>query len=475
LRLTPNDKFLESARRLLRPGQRVGVAVSGGADSVALLHLLLGARAELGLVLAVVHFNHRIRGPEADADETFVRALAERYELEWLTDSADTPAYAASHKVSLETAARQLRYHFFAQLASGTPTRVDKIATAHTMDDQAETVLMRLLRGAGTRGLAGIYPEQAENHMVRPLLDFRRSEIEGYLRDLQQEWRHDKTNLDLHHTRNRIRHELLPQLVRDYNPAVVEALARTAEGARAEEEYWAAEVQRLLPFVLLEGKPVRGGGRATAAVDKEYGLSLEALRSQPLALQRRLVRAAAERLRLDLDAEHVESALEVIHGTRRAAELPEGWRLEPRFRELRFVRSEKKLRRGNYSYLLTIPGKATIHEVGSVIHATTEDLVAGTERDTLVSNSIVITVRELRVRNWQPGDRFQPSHAGSERKVKDLLETLRLSPEERKLWPVVAAEDRVIWVRGLRPRQVLLHEHQAFQKVTFECTEQGND
>src|SRR5689334_18758621 len=153
----PLQAMLAYIRRhgLMRPGDRVGVAVSGGADSVALLRLLLEARAELGVVLSVVHFNHKIRGAEADADEQFVRELAGQHGLEFHCDSDDVPAFAEENKLSLEDAARRLRYFFFDRL---TGDSVDRVATAHTRNDQAETVLMRLLRGSGTKGLAGVYP-----------------------------------------------------------------------------------------------------------------------------------------------------------------------------------------------------------------------------------------------------------------------------------------------------------------------------
>ncbi len=159
-----------SEHGLLRSGDRVAVAVSGGADSVALLRLLLEARGELGIVLSVAHFNHKIRGPEADVDESFVRALAEKYDLAFHAASADTPQFAREHHLGLEAAARQLRHEFFGVLIR--QNKADKVATAHTLDDQAETVLLRLMRGAGTKGLAGIYPEiKVEGgSIVRPLL-----------------------------------------------------------------------------------------------------------------------------------------------------------------------------------------------------------------------------------------------------------------------------------------------------------------
>ena len=224
---------------LIAPGDRVGVAVSGGADSVALLRALLELRGELGCVLAVVHFNHKIR-PEADSDAEFVEDLAKQLGLEFFGGKGDAKKFAPEQRVSLETAARDLRYGFFGTLALG------KIATAHTLDDQAETVLMKLLRGAGTKGLSGIWPcvrrQEAgdrRQEIIRPMLGVRRREIEQYLHSLGQEWREDATNRDVKHTRNKVRHELLPLLEADYNPNIYQQLADAAEVARGDEEYWA--------------------------------------------------------------------------------------------------------------------------------------------------------------------------------------------------------------------------------------------
>ncbi|HKR29841.1 MAG TPA: tRNA lysidine(34) synthetase TilS, partial [Terriglobales bacterium] len=163
-------------RELMRAGDRVAVAVSGGADSVGLLRILLELRSELGVALSIAHFHHGIRGADADADEKFVAELAEAHGLEFLSQRGNAQAYAGQKKLSLEAAARQLRHGFFESLLGDT---VKRIATAHTLDDQAETVLMKIVRGTGTRGMAGIFPEQRVGgaSIVRPLLGIRREEV----------------------------------------------------------------------------------------------------------------------------------------------------------------------------------------------------------------------------------------------------------------------------------------------------------
>ncbi len=192
-------------RQLLKAGDRVAVAVSGGADSVALLRVLLELREPLGIILFVAHFNHQLRGDDSDADERFVTDLARQYDLPFFAGRADVREHATSHKRSLEHAARELRYQWLTDLARR--EKLDAIATAHTADDQAETVLMKFLRGAGTRGLAGIHPILTRDgaRIIRPLLETPRPEIERYLNELNQPWREDHTNRDTQFTPNRIR------------------------------------------------------------------------------------------------------------------------------------------------------------------------------------------------------------------------------------------------------------------------------
>src|SRR5216683_2380150 len=202
---------------LLRAGERVGVAVSGGADSVALLLLLVELRKQLGIVLSVVHFNHKLRGKDSDGDEKFVSKLAEKYGLVFHAGRADIATKAKSNKANVEDTARRARYQFFARLVED--GRVDKVAVAHTADDQAETVLAHILRGTGLAGLGGIHP--TVGHVVRPLLGVRRTELREFLRARKQTWREDATNRDLTKTRARIRKKLIPLLEKQFQGGVV--------------------------------------------------------------------------------------------------------------------------------------------------------------------------------------------------------------------------------------------------------------
>lgn len=305
-------------REHIRPGDRLCVAVSGGADSVALLLAIHEAnttqRDALGVGLSAVHVHHGIReASESDADLTFVQDLCIQLDIPLHIHRADVPARAAENRETLEEAAREVRYAFFRTLiASG---HAGSILTAHTLDDQAETVLMKLLRGAWTEGISGIHPivtihaassqpSARSGRILRPLLSTRRSEIEAFLQSRNQPWRTDTTNADTAYTRNRIRHELLPQL-RSFNPSIDQTLANLAELAREEESRWQAELARVLPQLLLPGKPVRGGGRAVATTPGASSIAIELDRLRPLdpALRRRVLRAAARQLgfRLSFD------------------------------------------------------------------------------------------------------------------------------------------------------------------------------
>jgi tRNA(Ile)-lysidine synthase len=210
-----------------RAGLRIGIGVSGGADSVALLILLAELRAKLGIVVSVAHFNHQLRGRASEQDEKFVEALAEKLGLTLHIGRGDVAAKAKLEKANLEDAARRARYGFFERLVE--QGLLDLVATAHTADDQAETVLAHILRGTGIAGLAGIHP--VAGHVVRPLLGFRREELRKYLRAKKQAWREDATNRDQARTRARMRETLLP-LLTQFNPAAVEHLAALADRAR---------------------------------------------------------------------------------------------------------------------------------------------------------------------------------------------------------------------------------------------------
>ena len=311
---------------LFYPGQRIAIAVSGGADSVAMLRRLLEERQKLGIVLSVVHVHHGIRGAAAEQDAAFVAGLAADHDLPFHFYRTDAPAAAATLHETLEEAARNLRYAFFRQLI--VERLADAVATAHTLDDQAETVLHKLLRGAWTEGLSGIHLVLVveAGSILRPFLENTHATIEAWLLQLAQPWREDASNQDLAHTRNRIRWELLP-LLRTFNPQIAGQLARLASISADEEAYWQGELNRLMPVLLLPGRPTRGGGRATSTDPTEETVGIERARLRELhpAIARRILRAAARRLGARLSFEHTEQLL-ALAGTSRGGKNRSGRR-----------------------------------------------------------------------------------------------------------------------------------------------------
>ena len=422
--------------RLLHAGDRLGIAVSGGADSVALLRIMLELRPELGIVLSMVHFNHKLRGAEADADEQFVAQLARRHDLELHLGSGHVAAHARSQHLSTEAAARQLRYQYFRQLFE--EKKLNRIATGHTLDDQAETVLLRIVRGAGTRGLGGIYPQLSfagsEFSIVRPLLKTGRKLLEIYLEEIGQDWREDSSNRDLRHARNRVRHGIVPRLERTLNPAVRETLAETADIARSEEEYWQKEVARILPEVWHA---------------ERRSLQPVALAALPIALRRRVLRAAAESLGLNLEFHHVEEILDLDPRGPRSAMLPEGWLLSVTKGGLQFdLPSATTASNSDYEYKLAVPGAIHVPETGVRFEAA---LVPGSPAPGYNPDHMLdpaLLQQELTVRNWRAGDRYWPAHSKSPKKIKELLQERKLTGTERKLWPVVVSGQEIVWVRG---------------------------
>jgi len=418
--------------QLLKAGDRVGAAVSAGADSVALLRLLLELRKELGIVLSVIHFNHKLRGAEAESDEQFVANLARQNKLELHRESGDVEGYAAQKHLSLEAAGREMRYAYFSRLLQN---GLDRVATAHTLDDQAETVLLKMVRGAGTRGMAGVYTQLpvggsqfSEKTIVRPLLGTRRRELQAYLKGIGQGWREDSSNRDLRHSRNRVRHGIMPRLERHLNPAVRETLAEVAEIARAEEEYWQQQVALVLPQAW----------HGTA-------LKLSVLNDFPLALQRRVVRAAGESLGLQFEFAHVEDILQLARDGK-SGMLPGGWVVSRNATDLRFDCTSNSKLASDYEYCLRIPGRIKVPETGTWFEAELVSPRGGYNPDHLLDSAML--GKELQVRNWRAGDRFWPAHTKSPKKIKELLQELHITGSERKLWPVVVQGADVVWVRG---------------------------
>ena len=428
---------------LLLPGLRLAVGLSGGADSVALLRALVERSAELGMVVHAAHLHHGLRGEEADRDLEFCRELVGKLRVEFHEARVETAAEAKADPgagktaETIEEAARRLRYAWFRELmAAGV---VDAVATAHTLDDQAETVLAKFLRGAWTEGLGGIAPvlEFPEGKILRPMLGCTRVEVERYLRGLGQEWREDSTNRQTSFTRNRIRHELLP-LLEQWNPKLREHLAQMAELARDEEAWWQVELQTVALKTLLQGKPARGGGRTESG-----GLALDVTRlaALPRAMQRRLLRFEVERLgsRADFAATEALRRLALGGQAGRKLEMEGGLRAELTPRELRLESGAGPAGESGAAEAVSveIPGEIHSPEYGVWLKVEPEGQT-GAPCGTMATLS-----------NWRPGDRVRIRYSRGMKKVKEVLERMRVTGNARALWPVLEVEGRIVWMRGV--------------------------
>jgi tRNA(Ile)-lysidine synthase len=509
-------QLLKSIRKqeLLRPGDRVAAAVSGGADSVGLLLLLLELRAELGIVLSVAHVNHKLRGEESDADERFVAELAKQHNLELYT--CDTPV-DGNNPSGIEAAARALRYAFFRRLAGGSGLtegklsrpalkktaankKVTKIATAHTLDDQAETVLLRIFRGTGIRGLSGIHPRLVFEdvledqgckigEVVRPLLGIRRAVLLEFLRERGQSWREDSSNRDIAFLRNRVRHRLLPIITEEFGEAAIEHMAELAEIARAEEEHWACGHPEIAARFVSgyrfgdtanPNSDAPSGAGALPETRQAASLQVASLLALPLAAQRRLVRAwlTANAPNLNISFRLIEEALELAsESAGRKLEMPAGW-------NLRRARGELVLESGtgnrpketpDYEYALSLPGVVKIPELGAYIEARIMDLSADSsavpehERAQLLNMELI--PKQILIRNWRPGDRFWPAYTAEGKKVKELLTDRHATGSRKKLWPVAVAEGcGLIWLRDFAVPEAFRAPAEARQAIWIRET-----
>jgi len=465
-------RLLQSVRRaeMLRAGERVGVAVSGGADSVALLLLLLELRDELGIVLSVVHLNHKLRGKASDADEKFVARLAENLELPFHTESADVARKARREKANLEDAARRARYDFFSRLVA--QEQADVVAVAQTMDDQAETVLAHILRGTGLAGLAGIHPRTM--CVVRPLLGVRRTELREYLRAKKQKWREDATNQDTTRTRARIRKKLLPLLERQFQPAVVEHLVSLAEFAREDEEFLEQLARERCDALAKKGL----GGKRIAIADlllpmaksdfnTEFAEDAVKEEKSCALTKRMLLRLIYECKRGtgQIMARHVAAVLDLARRGQngKSLQLPGGAEVRREHHELVFLtqtfrringRSRvQKISAADYEHKIDFRNgdvSLRVPQAGCVFRLRVIDWLAK-RGDTKESGAVLDRDRlrsPLVLRNWRPGDKLQPVGHQKPHKLKRLLNEKRVSRWEREGWPVVTSGGVLVWARG---------------------------
>jgi len=490
---------------LLLPEETVVVGVSGGPDSLCLLHVLNRLGGEYRIELHVAHLNHRMRGSEADADAAFVARLAEEWGLPCTVEARDVPTLAREKKLSLEEAARRARYAFLAEVAE--QIGAGRIAVGHNADDQTESVLMHWLRGAGLAGLRGMLPaislsdyrllegpcpepDEGEEGgtrdkgqgpalnpalspalsevegvvegaapypftLIRPLLEVPRAEIEAYCAEHSLQPRFDRSNLDTTYYRNRLRHELIPYL-ESYNPGIREVVRRSARVIADDYTYLRAELDRLWPQVVISES------------DRAIKFDLAAWRGLPTSFQRSTLRQAIHRLRRSLrniNWIHVEDALVALlekpAGTQ--VTLPQGLMLTMSY-QIFTVANEGYVELPTDLPLLTvdslplgIPGTTPLPESPWRVearHLSRSELPPGWEDNPDPWQAFLdheVTGSELILRRRQPGDRFQPlGLGGRQTTLREFMINVKIPTQWRHLVPIVASPQHIVWLAGWR-------------------------
>ncbi len=433
---THNGSVLEQVRatisryNMLAPDARVIVAVSGGPDSVCLLHVLRELKIP---VVGIAHVNHKLRGEASEEDQRFVAAMACEMELEFYSEAA--PCSGGN----LEQTARRARREFFHDLIRR--DLADRVALGHTRDDQAETVLFRLLRGSGLAGLAGILPVTAEG-LIRPLLGVTRGEVETFLRERGIPWREDASNLEPRFARNRIRRELLPRLKQDWNPHITESLSHLADLAYEEERWWAAEIARL-------------AGDMLAVSPGAVEVSARELARLPRAVARRLIRHAIRQAKGNLQGvqfSHIEHVLKLLEATGQV-QIP-GIQAIRSFDWIRLeVTGRSRTPPDPDGGDVAVPGQRLSPDGNSMICLDVIGRAQGTSAcATLKSDLYFRRIPEtLVLRGWRPGDRYCPVGHASDWKLKELFQRQRVPSWRRPFWPILCLGAKILWAREFGP------------------------
>ncbi len=459
LRISLHERFSS------RAGERIGIGVSGGADSVALLRLFAELREELGIVPCVVHFNHQLRGKASDADEKFVAKLAAEHGLEFFAAREDIAAKAKRERANLEDAGRRARYAYFERLVK--EGRVARIAVAHTADDQAETALAHILRGTGLAGLGGIHPQSGS--VFRPLLAIRRGALREYLRSKRQTWREDATNRDETRTRSRIRHQLLPFLEKKFQPAVVEHLCQLAELAREDNAFLdftarcrvnavAKETAADLSLPVREVASVQTATKPGSSGETHPGTQQANARAMAKRMIREIVKRAKPRSG-ELGSRHVEAVLHLAeHGhSGKVLQLPGGVEVR-RERDALLFRAaapgERKAGPRSFSIPVKLPApgeELRLDALSRIFHVRVIDWPSE-GRETTSTGAVLDRHRlfdPLVLRNWRLGDAMRPAGHQNRHTVARLLNELGLTRWEKETWPVLTSAGKVAWALGL--------------------------
>jgi tRNA(Ile)-lysidine synthase len=436
------------AHRMIQSGDSILVGVSGGADSTALLHLLHTLRHSYNLTLNVAHFNHMFRAEESDEDAEYVRDLCKGFNIPFHLEAFDMPAYISRTGLSSEEASRIKRYELYRKISRR--VGASKIALGHNADDQAETVLMRLLRGAGPNGLAGIPPVRTLDGVtiIRPLINTRRADIEAYCALHSLIPRVDSTNLKSIYTRNKIRLELIPYLSKEYGDDIISRLTSLSDIMRHEDEYMERETDRAFDGCKQNG--------ADLCLDTSSVMAL------PVALARRVLRRAiAESLgdARDVDFKHVEAVYEQTYSAQTNWELhlPRGLVVRKEYNTLCFAMKENGS--DGFEYMLNVPGVTFIPEAGICLETTIINIGDPNEISGIIRSfdgkhyagfDYESLDTPLFVRSRRTGDRMDVFGMKGRKKIKDMLIDAKIPPKKRARLPLVTGKTAIYWAVGLR-------------------------
>ncbi|MFH1361388.1 MAG: tRNA lysidine(34) synthetase TilS [bacterium] len=435
-----NKKFISTIKEydMIKPLDKVLVTVSGGADSIAMLHLLVAFSDELKITLHVAHLNHMLRGKEAELDTRFVQGLAQGLKLPITVESFDVQAYANEEKLGLEDAARRVRYAFFDRIAN--QVGATKIAVAHTADDNVETFLMRLLRGTGIRGLCGI--PSVRGKIIRPLIRCWKREVEDYVGGQKLVPRRDHTNYESKYLRNRVRLKLIPQL-KVYNLNVREIILQTILLLTEDRNYLEGVAEKNLASAYLSFK------------DGLLRLDLTKIRGLEPSICGHLLRRAIEKVKGNLENlsfQHIQDIMKKLADSEGwELHLPDGILVVGKRKELEISRQgTTPIKNQYYFYSFSVPGEVFIKELGKTLRASFARQRDESEGPMIAFVDAASLGKNIIVRSKEAGDRFVPLGLVGSKKLQDFFVDQKIAKDERDQIPIVESGGKIIWVAGYR-------------------------
>lgn len=433
-------KFIQQ-EKLIKKGDGIVVGLSGGPDSVCLLYLLISIREKIGINIAAAHLNHMLRGKAADEDEEFAKRLCEKLNIEFFSKKVDINKYSKEHSLSSEAAGRKVRYEFFNDVMK--KLNYNKIATAHNANDQAETVLMRMMRGAGLEGLCGI-PVNRENKYIRPILFLKREEIENYCKEKGVKPRIDATNLERIYSRNKVRLDILPYMKENFNQDVIEAINRMSILLQEDNKFIDKEVNKIFnDKCKIFNKSV--------TINKEVFLLEE-------AVIKRVIRKSIEYVsgnKYDVELKHIEDVEKIQkHGTGKRINLPNNLIAINVYGDIK-IKYEQEVNSNNNVRIIT---KSELMDNVIVFNDFRMEfkVVDNNENINYNKNSFIKYFnfdkinKGITIRYRKNGDRIIPIGLNGSKKVKDIFIDMKIPKEDRDSIPILEFDNNISWIVGIK-------------------------